>query len=239
MAKTIKPRKLVAVMDDTPEDGFRAAYAASRIGGHIPIIYDSPSAFLHEYNYSIDQALQRYSAIICDNNFQATSGEWGHEFIQYTLAPALLKIPQENRPTVICFAPSSWEVIREHQQEFEGYGIHSLHKQDQIALIGMALRISAEGIAIPSLEFIREVINATKNQMANLFFTYKLAPEIYDLFEQANSLKAANAMLQDISPCSLTELRSAALENFGPVVRELLDSSLPKEDETTKTEGRI
>lgn len=220
----------IAVIDDTPEDAFRLAVASKRIGGYEPTLYSSTSSFMHEHGYDITTALARFKAIICDNNFQTTDGAWGHEFLINTVGPALFQIPEEQRPLVICFAPSSWEVIREHKEALQNIGILSLHKQDQIAYIGLALRISSEGIIRPSLADIDAIVSVTTTEgHPNLFFANEIAPQIYNDFMDATSFDTARTMLTGITPCSLDEIRNAALGNLGPQATEMLQRYLPGE----------
>lgn len=79
--------------------------------------------------------LPKYDLIIIDNNFEDGQHEkksdgWvrGLDFIQGTLMRALELLSPEERPLIICFAPSNEEVIRRNEQSLWEGGVLSFHK---------------------------------------------------------------------------------------------------------------
>lgn len=147
----------VVILDDSPSSTCTLAQGVRRFAGRSTLYFRSVPAFLRYLNWKYEdglavlgEKLSQYSAIICDNNFEAqdheqTSDGWvrGIDFLLGKVGPAVLNLPEQERPYLVCFSPSSEEVIRLHEKElWDEYKIASFHRAFEALAIGIAIKLS-------------------------------------------------------------------------------------------------
>ena len=160
--------KPAVILDDDPTWATNIARGIRRFGG-LPVEYfPSIEAFYRHHNIKhgdtqgLKHVLEGYSVVVSDNNFETPRPDFpgdgyyrGADFLLGDVGPALDEIPEENRPIVICFAPSSMTVLRGYEKRmWEKYGIVSFHKTWETAAVGLLVRIVREYGVLLSRESI-------------------------------------------------------------------------------------
>jgi len=163
----MKPRiapKPALMLDDSPGDVYRISRALRLFGGVDVKYFTSIPAwersFGAHFNPTIHGAydelcqkvaieLKDYSSVVCDNNFEAAgypdNGAQGLPYLTGVMSDSIKLLPPEERPLVICFAPSSSELVKGKQKElWEKHGIIAFDKFYEASFIGITARIAQE-----------------------------------------------------------------------------------------------
>lgn len=187
----IKP---AVVLDDDRDWATNISRSIRRFGG-LPVKYfPSVESFYrhHEIEYGdkigLAKVLEGYSVVVSDNNFESadnqTSGDGeirGANFLLGQLGPALQEMSKENRPLVLCFAPSSQSVLAQREQEmWDKYGIVSFHKTWETAAVGLTVRIAREyGVSLSRKSIITNICQQSLDEdeyespKAQFFFWFR------------------------------------------------------------------
>lgn len=92
---------------------------------------------------AVAKVLERNSCFCCDNNLEGAGGcIRGLDFLIDIIAPAIKLLPEERRPTLICFAPSSESLLKNSVEKLLALGIDSYHKINEAPIVGLALAIN-------------------------------------------------------------------------------------------------
>lgn len=140
--------KPALILDD---DSFWSATIGQclRVIAGLPVIH-FPTLETFEASFSgkrtLAEELKRYSIVNCDNSFSGAGGrKLGEDFLTKEAGPAVLELPPEERPLLICFAPSTIGlVLRLEKDLWEEYGIVCFHKLTEAAALGLAARLAVE-----------------------------------------------------------------------------------------------
>jgi len=186
--------KPAVVLDDDKDWAKNIARGIRRFGG-LPVKYfSSIEAFYrhHKLDYGDQQGLARvlegYSVVVSDNNFETPNPEYpddgeirGANFLLSQVGPALDNIPNENRPIVMCFAPSSMSVLQGYEKQmWEKYNIVSFHKTWETAAVGLTVRIAREyGVILSRSSIISNICQQSIDEddydspKAKFFFNFR------------------------------------------------------------------
>ncbi len=122
-------QKPAVILDDSPSSTELLAQSVRLFAGLPTVYFRSVPAFLKHIRWrsrdglpALAEKLKAYSAIVCDNNFEAQDHEnnsdgWvrGIDFLASEVGPAVLGLPESKRPYLVCFSPSSEEVVRQYE----------------------------------------------------------------------------------------------------------------------------
>lgn len=180
------PQKPAVILDDSPEDVVPLARGLRVFGGVETMHFFSIPAFERENNLQFEpgdddkwlknvaEVLKKYSVIVSDNNFEEhidpahpyDGFARGIDFLTGVVGPALQLISPEERPLVVCFAPSSHESIDENRERLENMGIIAFHKIEQSTLIGLYMAVSQEyKLPLSYREFIHDILGFEEGDM--------------------------------------------------------------------------
>lgn len=204
------PLKPAVVLDDSPSIVTPIAHGLRVFAGVDVEHYFSIPAF--ERKYGMDQieindhagryracadALKQYSVLVCDNNFRDHEDPehpydgWatGIDFLRYTVGPALQLLPPEERPLIVCYAPSNRETIMGNRGVLEENGIISFLKTQEDICVGLYVAIAHEcGYAPNYHTFVTDVLGFTEEEMDrgqkgfNTLFDLAIDYDIYSTF---------------------------------------------------------
>jgi len=166
--------KPAVILDDDRDWATNIARGVRRFGG-LPVRYfASIEAFYRQHRITygdkqgLARALEEYSVVVSDNNFEVPRPEReleadgeirGADFLIGQVGPALKDIAEENRPIVMCFAPSSMSVLAGYEKEmWNEFGIVSFHKTWETAAVGLSVRIAKEYGVLLSREAVISAI---------------------------------------------------------------------------------
>ncbi|MBI4974026.1 hypothetical protein HZC27_05435 [Candidatus Roizmanbacteria bacterium] len=180
------PQKPAVILDDSPEDVVPLARGLRVFGGVETKHFFSIPAFERENNLQLEpnnnekwlkevaEVLKKYSVIVSDNNFEEHTDPAhpydgyarGIDFLTGVVGPALQLLSPEERPLVVCFAPSSHESIDDNRERLEKMGIIAFHKIEQSTLIGLYMAVSQEyKLPLSYREFIHDILGFEEDNM--------------------------------------------------------------------------
>jgi hypothetical protein len=162
MSQVANKLKPALILDDSPTDVIPIARSLRLFAGvdveylqSIPawerkheITFDYSKKGAHDRFYrQIANQLKQYSALVVDNNFQNAGypddGVEGLPFLMGPIGSALKLIKPKERPLVVCFAPSSTDLIQEKKAElWRDHQIISFHKFYEAPFIGIAVKLA-------------------------------------------------------------------------------------------------
>lgn len=187
--------KLAIVLDDQPDYATSIARGIRIFGGSDTKYYPTIEALEREIEnrgISLRKILESSSAIVCDNNFDPSfsssfRNKRGISFLRNEVAPLVTEIAPEERPLLICFAPST--KLESHQiNELWLEGIVFFEKIEEAALIGFMLGVTKHlGKQINRDELLVEILGfppeaqARNNRDLERFCTSLWAQYLEDL----------------------------------------------------------
>lgn len=244
--------KPALVLDDDRDWAAGIARGIRRFGG-LPVTYFPSIEALyrhHEINYGDKQGLahvlEGYSVVVSDNNFETPNPEHpgdgytrGVNFLLQQVGPALESMPKENRPIVMCFAPSSMSVLCAYEQQmWDKYNIISFHKTWETAAVGLTVRIAREyGVLLSRESIISHICqqNLTEDDYgcpkADFFFHLRADHTIFEGFPNENSTQVEG----DANPMEWEDI-VASLASRLKITSAILSDTIDKEVQERKRE---
>ncbi len=171
-----RDQKPALLLDDDQDYASWIAKSIRVIGGLPTVFFKSIEGFYRGVGLPPDpglpdlaQKLTSYSSIVSDNNFAGASPDGrieGFNFLVTKVGPAtnLITDPEE-KPYLVCFAPSSSSVIQSAEQDlWNRFRIASFNKMHEFPALGIATRISREyGVPLSRQAVVEGICGQDRN----------------------------------------------------------------------------
>jgi hypothetical protein len=170
--------KPALVLDDSPSDVKPIARSLRLFAGVDTEYFNSILAWERKYEITFDPTqrgahdrlyqqvadqLKNYSALVIDNNFEAAgwpdNADEGLPYLTDVISPALSLLQPEERPLVICFAPSNEKLLMDRKEDlWRDHKIICLHKFEEAPYIGILVKIANEnGLVISRENLLQDI----------------------------------------------------------------------------------
>jgi len=135
--------KRAALLDDSKEFVNIIACGLRLFAGYSTEHFTSIEGFISHIGWktedgvaSLAEKVKQFGLISCDNNFLPIGNIKGSNFLFYALGPAIKSLPENEKPILVCFAPSSETSLAAFEKRlWEEFGIVSLHKINECTVV--------------------------------------------------------------------------------------------------------